>query len=84
MGPRCTGGAEVVGDGGLAKGADVVAAALDGQQRGVADHAGIDLAAAVGEAAVGEIGALEDAVERPEVEFLGQIEHGANTRRVRQ
>jgi hypothetical protein len=36
----------------------------------------VDLGPAVGEAAVGEIGAPEDAVERLEIEFLKQIEHG--------
>ena len=55
--------AEIVRGGGLAERADVVAAALDGQQRRVADRARIDLAAAIGEVAGGQLGLLEDAVD---------------------
>ena len=36
---------------------------------------GIDPAAAIGEGAGGELGPLEDPVDRLEVEFLGQVEH---------
>ena len=60
----------------LAERADVVAPAFDGQQRGVADRAGIDLAAAIGEVAGREFGLLEDPVDRLDVEFLGEVEHG--------
>ena len=49
-------GAEVVGGGGLAERADVVALALDRQQRGAPDPAGLDRSASIGERALAPAG----------------------------
>lgn len=57
------GGAEVMRGGGLAEAADVVAAAFDRQQEGVADGAGVDGFAAVGELSGRELGLVEGAVD---------------------
>ena len=62
--------------GGLSKRADVVAPALDGQQRGLADGARIDLVAAVGELPLRQLGSLEGPVDGLHVELLRHVEDG--------
>ena len=67
---------EFVGGGGLADGADVVALAFDGQERGAGDLRAIDGDAVMLEAAERQAHFLEHPGDGLEVEFLGQVEHG--------
>ena len=65
--------AEAVRRAGLADGTDVVALALDGQESGLFDRAGINRLAAHREPAVRQILALEHALDGVEVELGRQV-----------
>ncbi|MPL92321.1 hypothetical protein SDC9_38419 [bioreactor metagenome] len=67
--------AQVMRGRGLTKPADVVAPALDGQQRRVPDRARVHLAALEAELAGRKLGLLEHPVDGLEVEFRGQVQH---------
>src|ERR1700756_5685881 len=68
---------KVLGDGqrrlGLADAGNIVALALDRQQRGVGDRTWIDLAAAMRELALGQLVLLEHILDRLDVELLGHV-----------
>src|SRR5215213_6374638 len=66
-------GAEVLRGDGLAYGADVVALAFDGEEGGLADGGGVDLALTYGEFAARKVVGLEDAFDRFQIELGRQI-----------